>query len=169
MNESSQEENVFVNENSDVTNPNLLESDHTCSKCGHSFTSRETLHKHMENVHEGKKPHKCNFCEARFYQSFSLKKHISSVHKGKKMLKKSPKKSSEAPKYEIENEKFKCVCGALFSTKRTFGKHFAAVHEGKKPHQCTTCDASFSSAGYLKVCMVIQGINFVKNKTKYAE
>ena len=161
LNESTQNENGFE-ENFDVISQKLLESDYSCSKCGHSFSKREDLLKHTENVHESKKPHKCNFCDARFYQSFGLRKHIRSTHKEKKRLKKSIKsknyekkktlnKSSEAPKYQMENGKFKCPCGSLFSSEKTFRRHFAFVHEGKMSHQCTMCDAKYSTEAYLKV------------------
>ena len=69
----------------------MLDSDHACSKCGASFSTRKDLQQHNETVHEGKKPYKCTLCEERFYQEFTLRKHIKTIHKSnqQKIIKKA--------------------------------------------------------------------------------
>ena len=38
------------------------------------------MNRHIESVHEGKKPFRCNICEATFAQKGSLKTHNVKIH-----------------------------------------------------------------------------------------
>ena len=45
------------------------------------------LKKHIESVHDKKKPFKCDISDQSYSQIFDLKKHIKSVHEKKKPFK----------------------------------------------------------------------------------
>jgi uncharacterized Zn-finger protein len=51
------------------------------------FPQKGNLKRHIESVHEGKKPYKCKLYEESLSVKRHLKKHIESVHDGKKPLK----------------------------------------------------------------------------------
>ena len=70
-----------------------------CSACGHAFVAKSKLKKHIECVHEGKKPYvgstrggvhrgkkpfKCHACDTGFPDKKILKRHFATVHEGKK-------------------------------------------------------------------------------------
>ena len=52
-----------------------------------SFASKTHLNRHIESVHEGKRPFMCNICDTNFALKCNMKRHISSVHEWKKHLK----------------------------------------------------------------------------------
>ena len=85
------------------------------------------MKRHIEAVHECKKPHKCLTCG--LYTSDTkrdLKRHIEAVHEGKR-----PHKCS--------------ICDFNTSDKGNLKKLIEAVHEGKKPHKCLICETTFFS------------------------
>ena len=53
---------------------------HRCEICEKIFTRKDSLHKHLSQVHSGKR-YQCNMCPASFAQSYKLKKH-SEKHQG---------------------------------------------------------------------------------------
>ena len=53
-----------------------------CKLCESSFNRKLNLERHVENVHEGKKPYTCSTCGGSFAQKSGLKTHIASVHDG---------------------------------------------------------------------------------------
>ena len=105
---------------------NLLDSDHSCSKCGNSFTNREELKQHMETVHDRKK------------------------------LSNGETKTKASDKIPIsEEEKFECsFCKTLFATKQTLKRHVLSAHEGVKPYECTKCEAKFAFPSHLNAHMI---------------
>ena len=58
-----------------------------CDICSSLFKTKRQLKKHIESVHEGKKPFKCNICDVSFSQKHNLETHVVSVHEGKKPFK----------------------------------------------------------------------------------
>ena len=49
---------------------------HKCNVCGKSFTEKKFMLKHIDTVHEGNKPFKCESCERTFAHKGNMKKHI---------------------------------------------------------------------------------------------
>ena len=102
-----------------------------CTKCNKTFTVAKSLQRHIESVHEGKRPFKCDHCELRFSEKRNVKKHISAVHEKQKP--------------------FNCgSCDSKFATKTTLKLHTDVVHEGKKPYGCIECEAKFATRNKLE-------------------
>ena len=82
--------------------------------CSVTISRKENIKKHIECIHEGKKPFSCPVCSSAFFRKRHLQKHIESVHEGKKP--------------------FLChVCSAAFTQKPHLKLHINRVHEGEKP------------------------------------
>ena len=52
--------------------------------CGGKYQSGGVLKKHINSVHNGKKPYKCTICEHNCSTNTQLNVHISAVHEGNK-------------------------------------------------------------------------------------
>ena len=84
------------------------------------------LNKHVESVHERKKPFKCNnICDYSCSQKGHLKPHVASVHEVKKPF-----------KCNI----YYCKC----SQNNIKNNHVESIHERKKPFKCGICNNSVS-------------------------
>ena len=107
-----------------IISDHVLDTSLKCDKCSSVFKTKGNLKRHIESVHEGKKPFKCNICDSSFSRNTHLNAHIASVHEGKKP--------------------FKCnICDASFTQRKNLNGHIASVHEGKRSFKCNICDASF--------------------------
>ena len=99
-----------------VVSDHVVDTGLKCTICYSIFKTKQNLKKHIDGVHEGKKPFKCDVCDASFSQKINLTEHVASVHEGKKP--------------------FKCnICDASFSHRGNLNKHVTSVHEGLKPHK----------------------------------
>ena len=97
-----------------------------CKECGKSFMCKQSLIRHEESVHIGKK-HACEYCTQKFTDPGAVKRHIQSKHLGLK--------------YECSH------CGIQFSAKQTLTNHIKTIHEGqpKKTYICTECGKKFTT------------------------
>ena len=48
------------------------------------FTEKGKLNKHVDSIHEGKKPFQCDICQKSFTQKASMTTHILTIHEGEK-------------------------------------------------------------------------------------
>ena len=86
-----------------------------CPKCDVRFAYQKDVQRHVDAVHEGKKPYKCDFCNSDYKRKDQLEKHKMIVHGG-------------------ENP-FQChICSAIFELKKTLKNHIQNVHEGIIPN-----------------------------------
>ena len=103
-----------------------------CTLCGTSFGAKKNLDNHNIQVHQKRELYQCSLCEKSYPYSHSLKIHIETVHEGKKP--------------------FQCThCDAIFTQKSSLDAHIAAIHEKKKPYKCFICNLSFAKIGPRKV------------------
>ena len=97
------------------------------------------MKKHIETVHEGKKPHLCSICGSGFPSNKNLKRHISAVHDKDKL--------------------FTCVlCGVSFARKDNLKAHVSSVHEGIKPSRRSHNDPNLSKSEH-RIDLLLQSMN----------
>ena len=55
------------------------EKPHKCTTCASEFVSKGDLNRHVNIVHEGKKPYKC---DKAFTRKHTLTNHMKNIHEG---------------------------------------------------------------------------------------
>ena len=104
-----------------------------CYICEAGFKQKEYLRKHIDSVHEGKKPFACSCCDAKFVEKRSIKRHFASVH--------------EKEKKKIG---FQCnICNKSLTSTQKLKLHIQHVHEGIKQHKCEICKKTFTQKGHM--------------------
>ena len=58
-----------------------------CENCPKSYSRRESLRRHIREVHEGQgqvqgQVHKCDKCDKKYYRKEGLRRHVRIVHEG---------------------------------------------------------------------------------------
>ena len=99
--------------NDTFEHPNISTSNTFCAKCNKtfSFPTAASFKRHIESVHEGKRPYKCDHCELRFEEKSKMKNHVSVVHDKQKS--------------------FNCgSCDAKFATKTNLKEHICQYKSG---------------------------------------
>ena len=91
-----------------------------CSICDYNCSRKDSLTKHIQSIHESKKPVlKCITCNYICATKQNLTRHMALVHDVKKS--------------------FKCtICGYNFTQKGSLNMHITSVHEGKKSFKCSS-------------------------------
>ena len=84
-----------------------------CFICGDTFSEKKSMQKHVDSVHEKKRPYMCPICSQTFPENRNLKRHIQAVH--------------EKLKPHMCN-----ICGKRFFDKEKLRNHILCVHEGIK-------------------------------------
>ena len=128
----------------------------TCCICQKKFLVRNSLEKHLRNVHnqgEGTK-HFCPTCGKQFYYKDDLKNHIP-VHAGEHNFKCSEMNCDKAYStlkalrkhnkltHQVDIESVTCkVCNKQLATKYKLKAHML-VHSDAKPFSCTHCSDTF--------------------------
>eukprot|EP00178_Gracilaria_changii_P019912 TRINITY_DN577_c0_g1_i1.p1 TRINITY_DN577_c0_g1~~TRINITY_DN577_c0_g1_i1.p1 ORF type:complete len:403 (+),score=80.04 TRINITY_DN577_c0_g1_i1:111-1211(+) len=103
----------------------------TCEQCGFAFHQKPNLERHIMTVHEEQKPFRCNVCGVSFGRKGVLKKHVQTVHE--------------------QSRKFECdKCSLHFGLKSDLKRHVLSVHQKQRPFVCETCSASFGRKSDLK-------------------
>ena len=89
-----------------------IHGNYECVDCKKSFTNKYNMRRHIELIHEEKKPpaYCCPICAAKFMNKQGMKKHILSTHEGVKP--------------------FECdICHSKFSQGHGLKKHKARFHD----------------------------------------
>ena len=107
---------------------------YSCEFCGTICAHKQTLQKHIKNIHENQPTIVCDLCGKMFRSKTSLKDHILCIHEGRKDHKCSQ-------------------CGREFSQSGTLNTHIKLVHEGKKDKICNLCGKQFGTMSQLKAHM----------------
>jgi Zinc-finger associated domain (zf-AD)/Zinc finger, C2H2 type len=87
--------------------------DFTCDidDCGKSFTARDTLLKHIRNVHQPTTKYPCNQCPTMLSSRMSLRRHVESCH--------------------LKIKTFSCEhCEAVYSEAKSLKNHVLKIHLG---------------------------------------
>lgn len=88
---------------------NDYEMRNCCYICGHKFSQKADLTKHISAVHLKMRPFQCSLCFKRFSEKGNLRKHTKSVHENRRP--------------------FSCgVCGSAFGFKDGLTRHLKLVH-----------------------------------------
>ena len=121
-----------------------INSKPTCTYCIKTFTTINSLKRHINMVHEREKCHYCNICSKSFFDASYLQIHIHAVHEGHNGPNCCRVKRAQEKQKSIEN---KCdICEKLFSSKHILKEHIAHVHDhandGKLP-KCNICNKLF--------------------------
>lgn len=83
-----------------------------CQFCNRVFPLKSNRKKHVESVHEKRRPHECHLCPKRFYEKCKLAAHIDTVHNNIR--------------------RFTCdICFAKFKQNSDCRRHMREVHEGQ--------------------------------------
>ena len=102
-----------------------------CSICNVNFSSLSDVNRHIEFVHERKKPDKCEICGASYKRHYKLKAHVLRAHKGTDFY---------------DGRDYKCsICDRASTSENGLQIHIKTVHGGNKPHKCLICPMSFST------------------------
>ena len=97
-----------------------------CGVCGKLLKNKETLHSHIQHIHQKIKQQICQFCGKIVRNKKALKEHTESQH---------------------SNIEFPCMepfCGKVFGNKKNMKMHFDRNHSGKeRQHKCQKCEKVF--------------------------
>mmetsp|Transcript_5493 Transcript_5493/g.16375 ORF Transcript_5493/g.16375 Transcript_5493/m.16375 type:complete len:142 (-) Transcript_5493:230-655(-) len=53
---------------------------HTCPICARIFSHRHNMRRHIDMVHQNRRPHHCEFCQKTFMTRSCVRRHISRRH-----------------------------------------------------------------------------------------
>ena len=120
-----------------------------CDKCGKKFVSRESLSKHIKNVHE-LVPRTCPVCGLTFEGTSKMLYHKRKEHN---FLQCEHCDYTCEAKYKLDMHmakhfapKFKCsYCEKMLKSKISLEAH-EREHTGDRPFECKTCGKGFKSA-----------------------
>ena len=108
-----------------------------------------------KTVNESKNLFQCALCYKTFRKKGGLKKHVENVHEQKKPTEQIEKTKHGRVKPFVKPQKssqskiasrYQClICFKMFNKKETLKAHVETVHEVKKPFQCSLCPAKFGS------------------------
>ena len=123
-----------------------------CSECDHSFAKKTELKRHINSVHDRKKPFNCSICNVMFSSAANLKKHVC-VHQepyncpfcDRSFVEKA-ELTGHVNLAHDGKKRFKCqICDHCFTNILDLNQHVSQTHAGKKPFYCSICDINFAS------------------------
>ena len=146
------------------TNNDVKKEQHICTFCEAIFARSYELKRHVDSVHENKRPYKCPECDQSFKVKHHLKRHFGRAHKDKEYpyIKQEPKEMT----YEQYSEQFDNQFDYSSYLETNIddgendvkpGEHFMDNKEKKpkkegeeKRYSCKLCGITFSRTNSLK-------------------
>lgn len=133
-----------------------------CGECG-KVVLKESLNKHLRDVHEKSNKRECPVCSKVLSGPFSLKEHISAVH-NKVTKHQCPKCDKTFAHFSNMNRHVRLVHDKSVVTHKyvncslcsrvvqatSLKKHMAAIHEKRRDHVCKFCKKAFAQSYTLK-------------------
>ena len=138
-----------------------------CSIC-EKVVLKESLSKHIQDIHEKSNKMKCEICSKVLAGPFSLKEHITAIHD--KIMKHQCqfclKQFSHFSnmnrhirliheKLVVKNKYVNCPTCQKCVQATSLKKHIRTIHEGQKDHKCKFCGKGFTQSFTLKVILRI--------------
>jgi hypothetical protein len=139
-----------------------------CGECG-KVVLKESLGKHVQDVHEKSNKKACHICQKVLSGPFSLKEHITAVH-NKTMKHKCCHCDKGFSHFSNMNRHIRLIHEKMVVTNKyvnctvcqkcvqatSLKKHMKAIHEKAREHVCLYCRRGFSQSYTLKVCFLIK-------------
>jgi hypothetical protein len=115
-----------------------------CPKCSKDFSSKQSLCKHIQAVHDKKTRFECDFCPKVFFSRGNIVWHLCYHLIAKR---KTPK---TFPKPAVMTTLHCSICYKLLANKQNLRSHIDAVHEKKVNFSCDLCPRQFYNKSKLK-------------------
>lgn len=133
-----------------------------CSIC-EKVVLKESLSKHIQDIHEKSNKMKCEICSKILAGPFSLKEHITAIHDKimKHQCSHCLKQFSHFSnmnrhirliheKLVVKNKYVNCPTCQKCVQATSLKKHIRTIHEGQKDHKCKFCGKGFTQSFTLK-------------------
>ena len=101
----------------------------------------KSMKKHMQSLHEKKRPYTCDLCGLSFAKKAAWKAHINRKYSCKKRIEKNNERNTLKGKINRSCP----VCEEVFESNNLKIKHIAEKHPERKIYNCLFCEAKFLS------------------------
>ena len=158
---SNSERHASSAKSMEIMNPSKIkrtsEGKFQCDQCDGKFTKKDSLIRHIQNIHEGVK-YACNQCEHQASSQGSLTNHIRIKHEGVKYVCNHCDQQLTSQgnltlhiKSKHEGVRFECnQCDQQFTQEASLTIHIKSKHEGIK-YDCDQCNYQFNSKDSLNM------------------
>nr|CAD7409305.1 unnamed protein product [Timema poppensis] len=123
------------------------------NKCSYKAIRKEHFMRHVNNVHNDKRPYLCDHCGKSFKRSDALKHHTFTTHGlsayqcqvCSKIFRTQAQLNTHLAVHS-NIRAFLCeVCGSSFKTRAAQYKHVLHIHKNPKAYSCTQCSRKFNT------------------------
>ena len=115
-----------------------------CPICEKELTSK-SMKKHMQSLHEKKRPYTCDLCGLSFALKATWKAHINRKYSCKNRIEKTNERNSLKGKINRSCP----VCEEVFESNALKVNHIAEKHPERKIYDCLFCETKFLSIKHL--------------------
>ena len=120
----------------------------SCKICGKILAGSFSLKEHISAVHEKILKHECSFCHKAFSHFSNMKRHIKLIHESS----------------VITNKYVNCPMCQKLVQEKSLKKHIKALHENCRDFVCSYCQQSFAQSFTLKEHIAAKHTKIYKHK-----